>query len=126
MPVFSVNHTTVYRYARQVKFGEHRLMFRPSDSYDQRLLDHALLIDPQPSEVRWIHDVFGNCVAVIRFEQAAREFRFDTPSVSITRRSTRPISASIAAALNYPFAYDRRRSGRSRPDHGTALSRRGR
>ena len=29
MPIFSVKHTTVYRYTRKVTFGEHRLMFRP-------------------------------------------------------------------------------------------------
>ncbi|TIX36852.1 MAG: hypothetical protein E5V36_24810, partial [Mesorhizobium sp.] len=28
MPIFSVQHTTVYRYSRPVRFGEHRLMFR--------------------------------------------------------------------------------------------------
>ncbi|TIQ02478.1 MAG: transglutaminase family protein, partial [Mesorhizobium sp.] len=45
MPIFSVKHTTVYRYTQPVTFGEHRLMFRPRDSFDQRLLDHALFVD---------------------------------------------------------------------------------
>ncbi len=29
MPLFSVNHLTVYRYRRPVRFGEYVLMFRP-------------------------------------------------------------------------------------------------
>ena len=32
MPIFSVKHAAVYRHARQVRFGEHRLMFQPRDS----------------------------------------------------------------------------------------------
>ncbi|TIW25390.1 MAG: transglutaminase family protein, partial [Mesorhizobium sp.] len=78
MPIFSVKHTTVYRYTQPVTFGEHRLMFRPRDSFDQRLLDHALLVDPEPKEVGWIHDVFGNCVAVIDFQGSGDELRFVT------------------------------------------------
>ena len=78
MPIFSVKHTTVYRYRQPVSFGEHRVMCRPRDSFDQRLLDHALSVDPEPKAVGWIHDVFGNCVAVIDFEGSAKELRFAT------------------------------------------------
>lgn len=39
---FNLSHTTVYRYARPVELGEHRLMFRPRDSHDLRLVDTAL------------------------------------------------------------------------------------
>ena len=46
MTLLTVRHTTTYRYKRPVTFGEHRMMFRPRDSYDQKLLeawltDHA-------------------------------------------------------------------------------------
>ena len=106
MPIFSVKHTTIYRYARPVTFGEHRLMFRPRDSYDQRLIDSTLQIDPQPSEVRWIHDVFGNCVAVVGFSGAAKELRFETGiHLDHTPQDT-PDFRIDPAALDYPFAYD--------------------
>ena len=39
MTVLKVNHVTVYRYAKPVRLGDHRLMFRPRDSHDMRLLD---------------------------------------------------------------------------------------
>jgi hypothetical protein len=77
MTIFSVRHITVYRYLRPVKFSEHRLMFRPRDSYDQRLLDATLMVDPEPGYVRWIHDVFGNCVALVGTVPAS-ELRFET------------------------------------------------
>jgi transglutaminase-like putative cysteine protease len=106
MPIFSVKHTTVYHYARLVKFGEHRFMFRPRDSYDQRLLESVLCIDPEPSEVRWIHDVFGNCVAIVRFSRAAKALRFHA-GIRLDHTSQEAPNFRIdQAALEYPFGYD--------------------
>jgi transglutaminase-like putative cysteine protease len=68
MTVFVVRHLTKYRYKRPVRLGEHRLMFRPRDSFDQRLLRSDLMISPEPSRLRWIHDVFGNCVTLFDFD----------------------------------------------------------
>lgn len=106
MTIFAVRHITTYSYRRKVRFGEHRLMFRPRDSYDQRLLTESLVTSPEPRSVRWIHDVFGNCVALIRFEGAARELRFET---NITLEHTPDISLDLMiddAAQHYPFTYD--------------------
>ena len=50
MPVLTVRHVTTYRYRQPVAFNEHRMMFRPRDSYDQRLLDSALVITPAPEK----------------------------------------------------------------------------
>ncbi len=72
----TVNHTTVYKYHRPVMFNEHRLMFRPRDSHDMRLLESRLTISP-PATVRWLHDVFGNSTAIASFEAAASELRFE-------------------------------------------------
>ena len=46
MIILSVLHRTRYRYAKPVVFGAHRLMMRPRDSHDLRLLDTTLVIDP--------------------------------------------------------------------------------
>jgi hypothetical protein len=37
MTILTVRHVTTYRYRRPVALGDHRMMFRPRDSYDQRL-----------------------------------------------------------------------------------------
>jgi hypothetical protein len=42
MPRRSVRHESTYRYARPVRFGEHRMMFRPRDSHDLRMLKSTL------------------------------------------------------------------------------------
>jgi transglutaminase-like putative cysteine protease len=70
MTILHVRHNTTYQYRRPVEFGEHRLMSRPRDSHDLRLLDTTLLIEPPASSIHWIHDVFGNSIARISFAQA--------------------------------------------------------
>ena len=56
MRTLTVRHVTVYRYAEPVRLGEHRMMFRPRDSHDQRLIEARLVIEPEPVALRWIHD----------------------------------------------------------------------
>lgn len=106
MTIFSVRHVTSYRYFREVAFGEHRVMFRPRDSFDQRLIDTFLATDPEPHRVRWIHDAFGNCVALVDIASSARELRFET---RITLDHTPQLALDFQidrAALTYPFSYD--------------------
>jgi len=105
MSVFSVQHLTAYRYARKVRLGEHRLMFRPRDSYDQRLLSSDLSVEPTPSELRWLHDVFGNCVAVLNFEKPTSELRFDA-RIRLDHTNVDDLDFTTQReALDYPFAY---------------------
>jgi transglutaminase-like putative cysteine protease len=78
MTVFSVHHTTTYRYKNPVRPGLHQLMFRPRDSFDQRLLDCRLDVTPAAEETRWIHDVFGNCITLIDFNVETTLLQFET------------------------------------------------
>ena len=71
MPLLTIRHVTTYRYKQPVSLGEHRIMMRPREAFDQRLLSARLDIDPQPSELRWQHDVFGNSVAIALFNRNA-------------------------------------------------------
>lgn len=50
-------------------------MMRPRESFDQRLIEARLDIDPKPSELRWLHDVFGNSVAIAVFDKRATTLR---------------------------------------------------
>lgn len=105
MPVYSVRHVTVYRYKRPVRFGEHRVLFRPRDSYDQRLIEATLEVDPCARDMRWIHDVFGNCVAIVRPKGRAEELRFETNIRVEHTPQTTPEFRIDDAALTYPFDY---------------------
>jgi transglutaminase-like putative cysteine protease len=106
MPILKVRHTTIYSYREPVALGEHRLMFRPRDSWDQRLLDSKLVVTPKPSSIRWVHDVFGNCVTVVEFGRSARELRFES-TIRLVHSRVPPLDFPIAAhAQTYPFSYD--------------------
>src|SRR5438477_462263 len=49
MPLLTIHHKTEYRYNRPVAFGEHRIMLRPRDGHDLRVLDSRLDISPTPT-----------------------------------------------------------------------------
>ena len=50
MTILTVRHVTVYRYRVPVGFGDHRMMFRPRDGHDQKVLEEALTIDSRTDE----------------------------------------------------------------------------
>jgi transglutaminase-like putative cysteine protease len=105
MAVLLVRHVTTYQYRQPVAFGEHRMMFRPRDSYDQRLIDARLSIQPNPAQLRWLHDVFGNCVAIARFSGQASELRFES-SIHLDHAPTNAPDFQIEDfARTYPFSY---------------------
>jgi transglutaminase-like putative cysteine protease len=106
MPIFTVRHVTTYRYRRPLAFGEHRMMLRPRESYDQRLVEARLDIRPKPKRLRWINDVFGNTVEIARFDGRAEELHFESNvAVDLTPLNT-PDFRMDDEALTYPFAYD--------------------
>ena len=105
MIVLSIDHLTTYTYRQRVSFGEHRIMTRPRESHDQRLLDSSLEIDPAPVELRWLQDVFGNSVAVARFDTRADTLSFR----SRARVEHQPLSDGEIHVEDYaccfPFTY---------------------
>jgi transglutaminase-like putative cysteine protease len=105
MKILNVSHRTEYKYANPVTFGPHRMMMRPRDSHDLRLLETALTISPSAS-VRWLHDVFGNSVALAEFSEPASELVV----VSSFRAEHYPLSEAGVTleefARHYPFSYD--------------------
>ena len=105
MTLLSVRHVTRYTYRVPVRFGDHRLMFRPRDSFDQRLIEFRLDIVPRPTAVRWLHDVFGNCVAVAQFAGQADELVSDTNIVLDHEPTHAPDFTLETFAQTYPFDY---------------------
>jgi transglutaminase-like putative cysteine protease len=78
MFALSLRHTTRYTYRKSVGFGEHRMMFRPREGVDQRVIASRLVIVPEPVELRFTQDVFGNWVGMARFDAQAEELTFDS------------------------------------------------
>jgi len=105
MPLVDLSHTTTYRYSQPARFGEHRLMVRPRESYDQYLVSAELRIDPEPVDVRWLHDVFGNAVAIATFGKRATELRIESKARVDHRPSELDDVHIEEYARTYPFTY---------------------
>jgi len=112
MPILSIHHVTTYRYTRPVAFGEHRLMVRPREGHDQRLIEAELKIDPPPTDLRWLHDVFGNSVAIARFDRRSDKLRF----ASHVRLEHIPMEASAVEVEDYARCYPFTYSSEDMPD----------
>ena len=78
MPALTIRHVTTYRYRQPVAFGEHRMMLRPRDSHDQKVIGATLGITPEPSSLRFDRDAFGNHVAIAQFAASATELSFES------------------------------------------------
>jgi transglutaminase-like putative cysteine protease len=104
MRTLELVHRSRFEYAEAVTLGEHRLMLRPRDSHDLRLLDTALTIDPA-AEMRWLHDPFGNSIALARFQAPTRVLEF-VSTIRLEHYGQRTPSPLIEAyARELPFSY---------------------
>lgn len=116
MRLLTVRHVTKYQYARPVKFGQHRLMLRPRDSHDLRLVSAELTLSP-PGNVRWMHDVFGNSVALVDFQSPAATLSI-VSALKLERYGIEgPVFPIAPEAEYYPFIY----SSSDRVDLGRLL-----
>ena len=105
MPLLTIHHVTAYRYQQPVSLGEHRIMMRPREAFDQRLLSARLDIDPPPSELRWLHDVFGNAVAIALFNQRASRL-IVTSEMTLDHAPIAQKQVDVEAyARLFPFTY---------------------
>ena len=106
MPLLTIHHKTEYRYTHPVGFGEHRIMLRPRDGHDLRVLSGNLEITPEPSSLRWIHDVFGNSVAIASFDTRAKTLCFsNTATVEHNPADAYALTPDDPAYF-YPFLYN--------------------
>ena len=105
MPILTIRHVTTYHYKQPVAFGEHRMMLRPRDDDDQKVLESELEITPEPTRVAWTQDVFGNHVATARFAEQALELRFES-TIRVDHAPAGFLAADIEDfARTLPFAY---------------------
>ena len=133
MPILTIRHITHYRYRNPVGLGEHRMMFRPRENHDQRLISCDLTITPTPARLHSVHDVFGNCVSVAGFAGQTRDLVFD----SFVRLEHTPLPAfsdldgeveTYAAALPVVYSAEdlpdlRESIRRAHPDPDATVSR---
>jgi transglutaminase-like putative cysteine protease len=99
-----IYHKTIYRFRQPVSLGAHRLMLRPRESCDLRLMSHTLAITP-PAAVTWAHDVFGNAVAMATFAMMTDMLVIDSVADILLNAAPWPVFDIAASAISYPFGY---------------------
>ena len=101
---YEIVHTTLYTYGAPVTFGEHRVMFRPRDSHDLRVLATDLQVSPN-AIVRLIQDPHSNSVALVQPLGLATELRI-VCSFTIEHANTNNLELPLSPGAEFdPFAY---------------------
>jgi hypothetical protein len=100
----SIHHRTTYRYRQPVSLGPHRLMLRPRESRDLRLISSDVTATPA-ALVTWAHDVFGNAVATASFQTMADNLVIDSVTELQLNAAAWPVFDVAASAIFYPFQY---------------------
>ena len=103
--IYDITHRTTYRFTSTVRFGPHRLLFRPRDGHDMRVLATALEIAPPEQRVDLVHDVYGNSVALIQPAEQGRELSF-VSRFTVDHTGTRSFEMPAGPAADaYPPSY---------------------
>jgi transglutaminase-like putative cysteine protease len=99
-----IHHTTTYRYRQSVALGPRRMMLRPRESRDLRLISSDVTVTP-PAVITWAHDVFGNAIATATFQSMTNHLVIDSVTELQLDAIAWPIFAIAASAISYPFRY---------------------
>ncbi len=103
---FDITHTTHYRYAQPVQLGEHRVLFRPRDSHDLRVLATDMVVTPAPVDIRLYQDVYSNSVALVQPQSPATELKV-VCSFSVEHTGTRALDVPLSPrAQSFPVNYN--------------------
>src|SRR6202522_322321 len=99
MRLLTVRHITTYRYSEPIELGEHRMMFRPRESHDLRLLKARLEITPRPAHLR-----FESIVTLEHFETALPDYPLEKFAESYPFRYSDEELPNLSRALlqHYP------------------------
>ena len=99
-----IQHRTTYRYQQPVGLGPHRLMLRPRETRDLRLVSSAITVTPDAT-VNWSNDVAGNAVATVAFEATTDTLVIDSHSRVKLSAAAYPVFDIAASAISFPFRY---------------------
>ena len=104
MTILYIDHRTVYSYPHPVVLGPHRLMLRPRESRDIKLLS-ADITTSSPATYTWANDVFGNTVTTVSFAQPVAALTIRSHIILDHSSDPWPIFDIAASAISSPFAY---------------------
>ncbi len=107
MACFRIRHRTQYLYNQPVRLGPHRLVLRPRESHELRLISLDIVTTPDCT-LTWAGDVFGNAIATASFDpQMARAEALIIESTAMVELTSDawPVFPIAASAAAFPFRY---------------------
>lgn len=102
--MLTIRHRTSYHYRQAVQLGPHRLMLRPREGHDVKLVSFDLDITPDAS-ISWTRDVAGNAIATATVPIMTDSLIVESRSVLAVSAVAWPVFDIAASAINYPFRY---------------------
>lgn len=99
-----IEHVTEYTFGQPVQLLPHRLMVRPREDHNVRVVSSRLEIAPQP-QLHWHRDPLDNSIAVATFTGVATSLRI-VSDVLVEHYDEAPLDFTIEAhAVQLPFSY---------------------
>ena len=109
-----LTHTLTYRYDAPISLGDHRLCLQPRGHGHQRLLEHQLIVSPEPSHQHALVAASGDEIQRIRFQGTTDHLCIEARSKVETQAAAQ--LEECFNPLNPPLPYPR---GHLNPDlHG--------
>lgn len=109
MPRYEISHKTMYGYAAPVIQSHHLLHLAPRPVGHQKVLRHALFIEPAPAWNREITDYFGNPSTLIAMEEEHKSLvvqavsEIDVDVVQPPKFSKSPAWEDVASGVAAPL-----------------------
>lgn len=104
MRALRIAHLTEYRFSELVTLQPHRLLLRPREGHDIRVVSSRLDISPG-HEVKWHRDVYDNSVAVVSFSAPAQSLSIFS-EVRLEHYEEAPLDFVVEDyAVQHPFQY---------------------
>lgn len=105
MKQICIQHATEYRFSEPVELREHRLLLRPREGHDIRIVGSKLEVNLGHA-LKWYRDVYGNSVGVLRLTQRGSVLRIAS-EVQLEHYQTRPLDFIVdERVLTFPFAFE--------------------
>ena len=102
--MLKIHHKTTYRFRQPVSLLRHRLMLRPRESRDVRVISSTLTLTPT-ARVTWAQDVSGNAVATATFAGMAESLLIDSVTEIQLNAVAWPVFDITGSTIFYPFQY---------------------
>lgn len=100
----TIRHQTTYRYRKPVILHPHRLMLRPREAHDLRLLSFEVTITPDAT-LAWSRDVAGNTIATASFHAMTDRLSIGSRAEVELDAEQWPVFDIAASAIFFPFRY---------------------